>query len=73
MFSNKAELILGPLMAYDVLSAFFLEVGFFGIMLFARERVGDKLDMFATAMVAFGTLLSSMPCWVRLGSSTFIV
>ena len=59
VFSDKAGPVVGPLMAYEVLSAFFLEAGFLGIMLFGRERVGEKLHMFATAMVAFGTLLSA--------------
>jgi cytochrome d ubiquinol oxidase subunit I len=59
VFSDKTGPILGPLMAYEVLSAFFLEAGFLGIMLFGRKRVGDKLHMFATAMVAFGTLMSA--------------
>ena len=59
VFSDKAGPIIGPLMAYEVLSAFFLEAGFLGVMLFGRERVGDGLHMFATAMVAFGTLVSA--------------
>jgi cytochrome d ubiquinol oxidase subunit I len=59
VFSEKTGPILGPLMAYEVLSAFFLEAGFLGIMLFGRERVGNGLHMFATAMVAFGTLMSA--------------
>jgi len=59
VFSDKTGPILGPLMAYEVLSAFFLEAGFLGIMLFGRERVGDKLHMLATGMVAFGTLMSA--------------
>ncbi|MFP7569438.1 cytochrome ubiquinol oxidase subunit I [Marivita sp. S2033] len=59
VFSDRAGPVVGPLMAYEVLSAFFLEAGFLGIMLFGRERVGDGLHMFATAMVAFGTLLSA--------------
>ncbi len=59
VFSDKTGPVLGPLMAYEVLSAFFLEAGFLGIMLFGRERVGDRLHMFATAMVAFGTLMSA--------------
>lgn len=42
-----------------ILSAFFLEAGLLGIMLLGRERVGEKLHMFATAMVAFGTLMSA--------------
>lgn len=59
VFSDRAGPIIGPLMAYEVLSAFFLEAGFLGIMLFGRKRVGDGLHMFATAMVAFGTLMSA--------------
>jgi cytochrome d ubiquinol oxidase subunit I len=59
VFADKTGPIHGPLMAYEVLSAFFLEAGFLGIMLFGRERVGDKLHMFATAMVAVGTLMSA--------------
>jgi cytochrome bd ubiquinol oxidase subunit I len=59
VFSDKTGPVLGPLMAYEVLSAFFLEAGFLGIMLFGRERVGERLHMFATAMVAFGTLMSA--------------
>ncbi|WP_227270404.1 cytochrome ubiquinol oxidase subunit I [Roseobacter weihaiensis] len=59
VFSDKAGPVVGPLMAYEVLSAFFLEAGFLGIMLFGRERVGEKLHMFATVMVAFGTLMSA--------------
>ncbi|QHQ34392.1 cytochrome ubiquinol oxidase subunit I [Algicella marina] len=59
VFSDKAGPVIGPLMAYEVLSAFFLEAGFLGIMLFGRERVGERLHMFATAMVAFGTLMSA--------------
>jgi len=59
VFSDKTGPILGPLMAYEVLSAFFLEAGFLGIMLFGRKRVGDKLHMVATAIVAIGTLMSA--------------
>lgn len=59
VFSDKTGPILGPLMAYEVLSAFFLEAGFLGIMLFGRKRVGNALHMFATSMVAFGTLMSA--------------
>ncbi len=42
VFSDKAGPVVGPLMGYEVLSAFFLEAGFLGIMLFGRERVGDE-------------------------------
>ncbi|MEA5160407.1 cytochrome ubiquinol oxidase subunit I [Cereibacter johrii] len=59
VFSDRAGPVVGPLMAYEVLTAFFLEAGFLGIMLFGRKRVGDGLHMLATAMVAIGTLISA--------------
>ncbi len=59
VFSDKAGPVIGPLMAYEVLTAFFLEAGFLGIMLFGREKVGAGLHMFATAMVAVGTAISA--------------
>jgi cytochrome d ubiquinol oxidase subunit I len=59
VFSDRAGPVIGPLMAYEVLSAFFLEAGFLGIMLFGRERVGDRLHMAATTIVALGTLMSA--------------
>ncbi len=62
VFSDKAGPIVGPLMGYEVLSAFFLEAGFLGVMLFGRERVGPGLHFFATLMVAAGTLFSAF--WI---------
>jgi len=62
VFSDKAGPVIGPLMAYEVLSAFFLEAGFLGIMLFGREKVGERLHMAATAIVAVGTLASAF--WI---------
>ncbi|SLN42354.1 Cytochrome bd-II ubiquinol oxidase subunit 1 [Aquimixticola soesokkakensis] len=59
VFSDKAGPVIGPLMAYEVLTAFFLEAGFLGIMLFGREKVGDGLHMMATMMVAVGTAISA--------------
>lgn len=59
VFSDKAGPVIGPLMGYEVLSAFFLEAGFLGVMLFGRERVGPGLHFLATLMVAFGTLMSA--------------
>ncbi|WP_050605900.1 cytochrome ubiquinol oxidase subunit I [Ruegeria sp. 6PALISEP08] len=58
-FSDTAGPVIGPLMAYEVMTAFFLEAGFLGIMLFGRERVGPSLHMMATGMVALGTLISA--------------
>ena len=59
VFSDVAGPVVGPLMAYEVLTAFFLEAGFLGIMLFGREKVGPGLHMAACVMVAFGTALSA--------------
>ncbi|VAV94124.1 Cytochrome d ubiquinol oxidase subunit I [hydrothermal vent metagenome] len=62
VFSDKTGPVLGPLLAYEVMSAFFLEAGFLGVMLFGREKVGPKLHLFATLMVALGTLMSAF--WI---------
>ncbi len=62
VFSDKAGPVIGPLMGYEVLTAFFLEAGFLGIMLFGLNRVGPKLHFVATLVVAFGTLLSAF--WI---------
>ena len=62
VFSDKTGPVLGPLMGYEVLSAFFLEAGFLGIMLFGLTRVGPRLHFAATCMVAFGTALSGF--WI---------
>ena len=62
VFSDKAGPIIGPLMAYEVLTAFFLEAGFLGVMLFGMKRVGKGLHFTATLMVALGTFLSAF--WI---------
>ena len=62
VFSDKAGPVVGPLMAYEVLSAFFLEAGFLGVMLFGMKKVGRGLHFFATLMVAVGTLMSAF--WI---------
>jgi cytochrome d ubiquinol oxidase subunit I len=59
VFSDKAGPVVGPLMAYEVLTAFFLEAGFLGVMLFGISKVGKGLHFFATCMVALGTLISA--------------
>ena len=61
-FSDKAGPVIGPLMAYEVLSAFFLESGFLGVMLFGLDRVGKKLHFMATCLVAIGTTVSAF--WI---------
>ena len=58
-FSDFAGAVTGPLLAYEVLTAFFLEAGFLGVMLFGWSRVGPGLHFFATLMVAIGTLVSA--------------
>ena len=67
VFSDKAGPIVGPLMAYEVLSAFFLEAGFLGVMLFGIHKVGPRLHFLATCMVAIGTLLSAT--WILAANS----
>ncbi len=62
VFSERAGPIIGPLMGYEVLTAFFLEAGFLGIVLFGRNRVGPTLHFAATCVVAFGTLISAF--WI---------
>jgi cytochrome d ubiquinol oxidase subunit I len=62
VFSDRAGPVIGPLMAYEVLTAFFLEAGFLGVMLFGMERVGRKLHFAATCMVAAGTFFSAF--WI---------
>jgi cytochrome d ubiquinol oxidase subunit I len=62
VFSDKAGPVIGPLMAYEVLTAFFLEAGFLGVMLFGLEKVGKKLHVLATGMVALGTFISAF--WI---------
>lgn len=54
--------IAGPLLAYEVLTAFFLEASFLGIMLFGRKRVGERMHTLATVLVAIGTSLSAF--WI---------
>jgi cytochrome d ubiquinol oxidase subunit I len=66
-FAEVAGPVVGPLMSYEVLSAFFLEAGFLGIVLFGRNRVGPRLHFFATCMVALGTLMSAF--WILAANS----
>src|ERR1700756_235082 len=66
-FSQMAGPAIGPLIALEVLTAFFLEAGFLGIMLFGLHRVGARLHSFATCMVAGGTLLSAS--WILSANS----
>jgi cytochrome d ubiquinol oxidase subunit I len=67
VFSDKTGPIIGPLMAYEVMTAFFLEAGFLGIMLFGMGRVGPKLHFMATLAVAVGTFISAF--WILSANS----
>ncbi|HEX8168097.1 MAG TPA: cytochrome ubiquinol oxidase subunit I [Beijerinckiaceae bacterium] len=66
-FSEFAGNVVGPLIAYEVITAFFLEAAFLGIMLFGWEKVGDRLHFLATCMVALGTLFSAF--WILSANS----
>ena len=67
VFSDKAGPIIGPLMGYEVLTAFFLEAGFLGVMLFGLDKVGRGLHFVATLMVAIGTFISAF--WILSANS----
>jgi cytochrome d ubiquinol oxidase subunit I len=67
VFSDKAGPVIGPLMAYEVLTAFFLEAGFLGVMLFGMNRVGKTLHFAATLAVAVGTFISAF--WILSANS----
>jgi cytochrome d ubiquinol oxidase subunit I len=66
-FADRTGPVLGPLLGYEVLTAFFLEAGFLGVMLFGMNRVGRFLHFFATLMVAVGTLISAF--WILSANS----
>src|SRR3954468_22835097 len=66
-YADKTGAVIGPLMAYEVLTAFFLEAGFLGVILFGLQRVGPKLHFLATLMVAAGTLVSAF--WILSANS----
>tara|TARA_R110002049_G_scaffold175296_4_gene342593 strand:+ start:1936 stop:3297 length:1362 start_codon:yes stop_codon:yes gene_type:complete len=61
-FMEKAGNIAGPLLGYEVLTAFFLEASFLGIMLFGKSRVSNRVHLMSTAIVAIGTSISGF--WI---------
>jgi cytochrome d ubiquinol oxidase subunit I len=65
--SRRGGNVIGPLLSYEVLTAFFLEAGFLGIMLFGRDRVPKWVHFFATCMVALGTAISAF--WILSANS----
>ncbi len=66
-YADKTGPVIGPLMGYEVLTAFFLEAGFLGIMLFGVRRVGRRMHFAATLLVAAGTLFSAF--WILSANS----
>jgi len=61
-FMERVGNIAGPLLGYEVLTAFFLEAGFLGVMLFGHGKVSERMHLTATLLVAFGTTLSAF--WI---------
>jgi cytochrome bd ubiquinol oxidase subunit I len=66
-FARFSGGITGPLLTYEVLTAFFLEAGFLGVMMFGLHRVGPGLHFMSTIMVAAGTLISTF--WILASNS----
>jgi len=67
VFSDRVGNVLGPLLGYEVLTAFFLEASFLGIMLFGWNRVGPKMHFASTLIVAIGTVVSAF--WILAANS----
>jgi cytochrome d ubiquinol oxidase subunit I len=67
VFADKTASVLGPLLGYEVLTAFFLEASFLGVMLFGWKRVGPRLHFIATLAVAIGTTISAF--WILAANS----
>ncbi len=67
VFAARTGPVLGPLLAFEVLAAFFLEASFLGVMLFGWKKVGRGLHFTATCLVAFGTLVSAF--WIISANS----
>ena len=67
VFADRTGSVLGPLLGYEVLTAFFLEASFLGVMLFGWNKVGRKLHFAATVIVAIGTSISAF--WILSANS----
>ena len=67
VFSDKVGNVIGPLLGYEVLTAFFLESSFLGIMLFGWGRVSKGMHLFSTCIVAIGTVISAF--WILSANS----
>lgn len=67
IFSDRVANVLGPLLGFEVLTAFFLEASFLGIMLFGWDKVSRGMHFFSTCIVAVGTLISAF--WILSANS----
>lgn len=67
IFSDKVSNVIGPLLGFEVLTAFFLEASFLGIMLFGAGRVSKGMHFASTCIVAIGTLISAF--WILAANS----
>lgn len=67
LFSDKIGNVIGPLLGYEVLTAFFLEASFLGVMLFGWGRVSQRMHFASTCIVAVGTLISAF--WILSANS----
>jgi cytochrome bd ubiquinol oxidase subunit I len=67
VFASRTSNVLAPFFSYEVLTAFFLEAGFIGIMLFGMDRVSPRLHMFSCIVVAFGAIASAF--WILAANS----
>lgn len=66
-FSQASANFLGPMLSYEVLTAFFLEAAFLGVLLFGRDKVPRGVHLFAAIMVAVGTFISAF--WILSANS----
>ena len=76
-YMERVGNIAGPLLGYEVLTAFFLEASFLGIMLFGKARVSNRLHLFSTCMVAIGTTFSafwilSLNSWMQTPTGYYV-
>jgi len=67
VFSDKVANIIGPLLGYEILTAFFLEASFLGVMLFGWGRVSKRMHFVSTCIVAIGTIISAF--WIISANS----
>ena len=67
VFAERTSNVIGPFFTYEALTAFFLEAGFIGVMLFGMDRVGQRLHFIACCMVALGAVFSAF--WILAANS----